>query len=807
MDTLSQDIRYAVRRLIKNPVFTGVALLTLALGIGANTAIFSVVHAVLLKPLPYTDPDNIVSIFHLSDGQPATMSGPNFYDVRNLSKTLADAAAYTRARQILTGRGEPVRLDAAQVSASLFDVLGVKPLLGRTFRPEDNQPGNTRVAILSYNLWQQRFGGTPKIIGTTMTLDGVSHEIVGVMAEGFSFPTARALWTPLAYTEDLTTKQRGAWYLQAIGRVRPGATPEQSNAEVATIGRQLAQKYPDSNEGLAMGTLRLHELMVGDIRRAFWLLLGAVGFVLLIACVNVANLLLARAASRENEMAVRAALGAARGRIVRQLLTESLILGVVGGALGLLVAVWGIEALVAMEPAGIPRLADVGVDPLVIGFTVGVSLLTGLLFGVVPAVQSARAGISSTLKEGGRGNLSARGSARMRSALVVSEVALAVTLLAGAGLLIRSFGKLTAVDPGFTVVPALAFDLSLPDSRYEEEARQIAFFDQLIPRLNAIPGVESAAAVVSLPLSGTSFVLSFEIAGRPPVPPAQQPAMQVRIATPEYLQTIGIPLKRGRMFTADDRWGGPQVAIITEAAAKQYFPGEDPIGKRITLGWGRGVGKPRAGGEVVGIIGDIKDEGLAEPDPPQIYLPYRQWPLETMSVVMKTAVPPASVTEAARRAVYSIDSNLPVSNPRTLDQIVARSISQPRFYMTLLAIFAFVAVALAAIGIFGVLSYAVAQRTREIGIRMALGAHHRTVLGLVVKEAMLMVAGGVLVGLVLAIPLTRWLVAKLLFDTPANDPLTFVTVAGALVAVAVLAAYVPARRATRVDPMIALRAE
>ena len=807
MDTLRQDLRYALRRLIKSPAFTAVALLTLALGIGANTAIFSVVHAVLLKPLPYADPDNIVSIFHLSEGQRTTMSGPNFYDVAKLSKTLEEAAAYTRARQILTGRGEPVRLDGAQVSASLFNLLGVRPMLGRVFRPEDNQSGNTRVAILSYNLWQQRFGGNPKVIGTTMTLDGVSHEIVGVMPQGFSFPAARMLWTPLAYTEDFTTKQRGAWYLQAIGRVRAGSTPEQSNAEVETIGRQLAQKYPDNNEGVGMGTLPLHEAMVGDIRKSFGLLLGAVGFVLLIACVNVANLLLARAASRENEMAVRAALGAARGRIIRQLLTESLILGVVGGALGLLVAVWGIEALLAMEPAGIPRLADVSVDPFVIAFTLGLSLLTGLLFGVVPALQASRSGISSTLKEGGRGNMSSRGSARMRSALVIAEVALAVTLLAGAGLLIRSFGKLAAVDPGFKVAPALAFDLSLPDSRYEKEAQQIAFFDQLLPKLRAIPGVESAAAVISLPLTGSSIVLTFEVAGRPPVPPSQQPAIQVRIATPEYFSTIGIPLKRGRLFSDDDRWGSTQVVVITEAAAKQYFPAEDPIGKRITLGWGRGPGTPRAGGEVVGIIGDIKDEGLAEPDPPQLYLPYRQWPIESMSIVMKTAVPPTSVTEVARRAVYSIDGNLPVSNVRTLEQIVAKSISQPRFYMTLLAIFAGVAVALAAIGIFGVLSYAVAQRTREIGIRMALGAHQRTVLGLIVKEAMLMAVGGVLLGLLLAIPLTRWLVAKLLFETPANDPLTFFSVAGTLTLIAVLAAYVPARRATRVDPMIALRAE
>ena len=807
MDTLKQDIRYAVRRLIKSPAFTIVALLTLALGIGANTAIFSVVHAVLLKPLPYHDPDNLLTVFHLSEGRRTTMSGPNFYDVSKQSTTLADAAAYTRSRMILTGRGEPVRLTGAQVSGPFFDVLGVRPMLGRAFRSDDNQPGRTKVAILSYNLWQQRFGGDRKVVGSTMTLDGVSYEIVGVMPERFSFPTDRQLWTPLEYTEDFTTKQRGAWYLQAIGRVRPGSSPEQVNAEIETIGRQLAKQYPDSNEGVGMGAMPLHEAMVGDVRKSFWVLLGAVGCVLLIACVNVANLLLARAASRETEIAVRAALGAARGRLVRQLMTESLILGVVGGLLGLLIAVWGVEALLAMDPAGIPRLGEVQVDPYVIVFTLALSLLTGLVFGVAPALQSAKSGISSTLKEGGRGALSSRGSARTRSALVIAEVALAVTLLAGAGLLIRSFGKLAAVDPGFKVQPALAFDLSLPDSRYEEEARQIAFFDQLLPKLRAIPGVQQAAAALSLPLSGTSLVLTFDVAGRPPVPPSQEPAMQVRIATPEYFDTIGIPLKRGRLFNDDDRWGGPPVAVITEAAARQYFPGEDPIGKRITLGWGRGPGKPRAGGEVVGIIGDIKDEGLAEPDPPQIYLPYRQWPVSGMSVVMTTAVPPETVTEAARRAVYSLDGNLPVSNARTLEQVVARSISQPRFYMTLLAVFAGVAVTLAAIGIFGVLSYAVAQRTREIGIRMALGAHQRTVLGLVVKEAMLMAAGGVLLGLAFAIPLTRWLVSKLLFNTQPTDPLTYFSVAAALAVIAALAAYVPARRATRVDPMIALRAE
>ena len=805
MDTLKQDIRYAVRRLIKSPVFTAVALVTLALGIGANTAIFTVVNTVLLKPLPYRDPDQIVGIYHLSNGRRAVMSGPNFYDVRKQSRTLQDAAAISRNRTILTGHGEPVRIDSAEVSASLFDILGVQPILGRTFRADDNAPGKTRIAILGHSLWRQRFGADRGIVGRRITLDGVAFEVVGVMPEGFAFPTGRELWMPLEYTEDLTTKQRGAWYLTVVGRIRPGVPVEQVRAEIETIGTQLASQYPDSNEGVGITALPLHEAMVGDVRKAMLVLFGAVGFVLLIACVNVANLLLAKAAARESEIAVRTALGAGRGRLVRQLLTESLILSIVGGLLGLLLAAWGVEALLALEPQGIPRLRDVRLDPMVIGFTASISLVTGLLFGVFPAFHSTGGGLASALKEGGRGALSSRAGSRVRTTLVVSEIALAVTLLAGAGLLVRSFTKLAAVDPGFQVQPALAFDLTLPDARYAEEPQQVAFFDQLLPKLEAVPGVEAASAVMALPLTGGSIVLTFEVAGRPPVPPSQQPAMEIRVATTKYFQVIGIPLKRGRLFTDDDRIGSTPVVLITEAAAKQYFPNEDPIGKKITLGWGRGPGKPRAGGEVVGVVGDVKDAGLAEADPPQLYLPYRQWPVQGMAVLLKTAVPPTSVGDAARRAVYSVDANVPVSNARTLEQIVARSISQPRFYMSLLAVFAGVAVVLAAIGIFGVLSYAVAQRRREIGIRMALGAHERTVLGLIVREAMLMALAGVVIGTAVALPLTRLLVAKLLFATTPYDPLTYASVGGLLTLVALAAAYVPARRATRVDPIEALR--
>jgi putative ABC transport system permease protein len=807
MEMLRQDVRYAVRRLLKSPGFTLIAVLTLALGVGANSAIFSVVNGVLLKPLPYHEPDRLLAIYHTSNlSQRAPMSGPNFTDVRRSSQTLVDAAAIARSRVVLTGEGEPIRLDGARVSAGLFDLLGVRPVEGRTFTAEENQPGRADVAILEYGLWQQRFGGDRSVIGRRIMLNGVPTEVVGVMPKAFSYPTGRSIWTPLEYTEDLLRGQRGAWYLMVLGRAKPDVSIDQVVAEVQTIGRQLAAEYPDSNENLGFSAELLHEMMVSDIRKAVLVLLGAVGFVLLIACANVANLLLSRAAARETEMAVRSALGAGRGRLVRQLLTESVILAIVGAGLGLLLAVWGVDVLKGMQPAGIPRLDSVGVDAAVMWFTAALAVVTGLVFGVVPALQASGAAPAGTLKEGGRGNLSTRRGVRMRGALVVAEMALAVMLLAGAGLLIRSFTKLAAVDPGFSVADALTFEISLPPGAYGE-ARQIGFFDELIPRLAAIPGVEAAGAVLSLPLTGRGMVFSFEVEGRPPAPPSQQPILYTRVATPGYFHAIGIPLKRGRLFTADDREGTTPVVVITETAARQHFPGEDPLGKRIQLGWERASDGRNAGGEVVGIVGDVKDAGLAEPDPPQVYLPYAQWPVSGMSAVLRTAVPPRSVVESARAAVHGVDPSLPVANVRTLEQIVAQSISQPRFYMTLLGVFAAVALILAAIGIFGVLSYAVAQRTREIGIRMALGAQERTVVSLVVREAMVLALAGLAIGLVAAFFLSRTLVVSLLFATSPKDPLTFAVVPFLLGTVALVASYIPARRATRVDPIVALRTD
>jgi putative ABC transport system permease protein len=804
MDTLSQDIRYAVRRLVGSPGFTLVAVVTLALGIGANSAIFSVVHGVLLRPLPYPEPDRLVALFQVSEGQRDTMSGPNFVDLAKRSETLSHAAAIASSRPTLTGSGDPARLNAARVTASLFDLLGVPPAHGRTFTPDENRPGRNHVVVLGYGLWQQRFGRDAGVIGRRVMLDSVEHEVVGVMPEGFAYPADSELWTPIEYDEAFTASQRSAWYLTAVARAKPGVPMERVDAEVRMIGQQLAAQYPDANGGVDVIAVPLHESMVGQIRRAVLVLAGAVGFVLLIACVNVANLLLARAASRANEMAVRAALGAGRGRLIRQLLTESVLLSVAGGALGLLLAVWGVDLLIGLQPQGIPRLDAVRVDGAVTLFTMLLGAGTGIAFGVGPAVHSSRQTLAGTLKEWGRGALSTRRGARVRSVLVVAEMALAVTLLAGAGLLVRSFAKLTAVDPGFRVQQALTFELSLPVARYDDQDRQVAFFDRLLPRLRALPGVQSAGAVMLLPLDGGGFVISFTVAGRPPVPPAEQPAMQARVASPEYFRTVGIPLKRGRLFTDADRAGTTPVVILTELAVRQFFPGEDPIGRRITLGWGRGPGTPRAGGEVVGVVGDVKDVGLAEPHPPQIYLPFRQWPVRSMAVVLETSVPPARVANEARRAVLDVDPDLPIANVRTLDQIVARSISQPRFYTTVLTAFALVALVLAAIGIFGVLSYAVAQRTREIGIRMALGAQHRVVLGLVVRDAMILAGIGVVAGILAASYLSRTL-ATLLFEVSPADPLTFLGAAILLMVVALVASYLPARRATDVDPLTALR--
>ena len=804
MDQLRQDLQYALRRLFKNPGFTGIAALTLALGIGANSAIFSVINAVLFRPLPFPESDRLVGVYQVWKGRRNVMSPSNFLDIRRQTQTLEDAGAIDSTEFTLTGAGEPVRLQGSEVSASFFNVLRVRPLLGRTFAADENEPGKDKVVVLGHALWQQRFGARGDVVGSSLVLDGHPRTIIGVMPPGFSYPAEQQLWIPIEYTDD-TKKARGAWFLSAIARLKPGVSAEQSASEIATLGKALEKVYPRENTDVGFTTFPLHEAIVGDLRPALLVLLGAVGFVLLIACANVANLLLARAVARETELAVRTALGAGRARLVRQLLTESLVLGAAGGAIGLLIAFWGSDLLVSLQPDGIPRLNEVAIDRQVVLFTMGISLLTGVIFGALPALQMTRGGLAASLKEGGRGNMAAAGSARLRGTLIVAEMALAVMLLAGAGLLIKSFGKLQAVDPGFRPEETLSFELSLPRTQYQEDVQIVSFFDRVSDRIEALPGVRAVGGVMGLPLSGLRFNISFSVKGRPEAAPGQMPSMEVRVATADYFRTLGVPLKRGRLFTDADTAHTTPVVILSEAAAAKYFANEDPLGKQIEMGWSREDEK-RAGGEVIGVVGDVKELGLDEEFPAEIYLPMRQWPVGRMTFVARTAVPPMSLADEVKQAVQELDANLPVNEIRSVEAVVAESIAQPRFYMLLLGVFAAVALILAAIGIFGVMSYMVSQRTREIGIRMALGAQGGSVVSMVVRQAMLLAGAGLIVGLVAALALSRTL-TTLLFDMSPTDPVTFATVIGVLAAVAFLASYLPARRAASVDPIEALRAE
>jgi putative ABC transport system permease protein len=804
IDLLRQDLTYALRRLRKAPGFALVAVATLALGIGANSAIFSVVDAVLLRPLPFPQPDRLVRVAQTWKGRPTVYSPQNYLDVEAQATGFQGLAAIDTTGITLTGQGAAARLEGAEVSASFFDVLRVRPLHGRGFLAGENEPGRTRVAVLGHQLWRDRFGADPSVVGRTISLNRQSYSVVGVAPPGFRYPEETEVWTPMEYDQRFRSNSRGAWYLSVVGRLRDGATLDGARQEVATIAARLAQAYPADNEGVGGTVISLHEATVGASRRALLVLLGAVGLVLLVACVNVANLLLARIAARETELAVRTALGAGRGRLVRQLLTESLLLAVLGGIAGLALAALLVDALVALQPQGVPRLAEVSVNRSVIGFAAMLSLVTTVLFGAFPALQTSRRATAQALRQGSRGILTG-GRGGLRSGLVIGQIALAMVLLAGSSLLVRSFARLRSVDPGFRTEGALAFRVSLPESAYADDARMLSFHDDLQRRLAALPGVRSVGAVAGLPLSGNHFNISFAVEGRPALPPAQQPSLEVRIATPGYFRTIGIPLRRGRSFTDSDGPEAPQVVVLSESAVRRFFPDEEPVGKTIRLGLGRGRGR-KAGGEVVGVVGDVKELGLAAESPPEVYLPYAQFPIQSMDVVLRTDVPPRSLAAVAERVVHGLDAELPVARVATLDEVLARSVSEPRFYALLLGSFAATALFLAALGLFGVMSYAVAQRTRELAVRIALGARREEMLLLVLREALVLGVGGVAAGLFGALALSR-VIASMLFELSPTDPATLAGVAGTLVAVALLASYLPARRATRVDPVIALRSE
>jgi predicted permease len=804
LDPVRQDLSYAVRRLRQSKGFTLVAVATLALGIGATSAIFSVVNAVLLRPLPFPEPDRLVQVAQTWKGRPAVYSPQNFLDVEAQATSFSGMAAIDAGGVTLTGQGAATRLEGAEVSASFFDVLGVRPRLGRAFLAGENEPGRDRVAVLGYALWRDRFGSDPGVVGRTLSLNRQPYTVVGVAPPGFRYPEPAEIWTPLEYDQMFRSKSRGAWYLTVVGRLRSGATLAGARQEAGTIAERLARAYPADDEGVGGIVIPLLDATVGESRRALLVLLGAVGLVLLVACVNVANLLLARVAVRETELAVRAALGAGRGRLVRQLLTESLVLAVLGGAAGLLLSVAILDGLLALQPQGVPRLDEVSVNRTVVAFAAALSLLTTVLFGAFPALQTGRRSSAQALRQGSRGILSGRRGG-LRGGLVVGQIALAMVLVAGSALLLRSFALLRQVDPGFRTGSALAFRISLPESAYADDARMLSFHDELQRRLAALPGVRSVGSVTAVPLGGSHFNISFTVEGWPEVPPAQQPSMEVRIATPGYFGTIGIPVRRGRAFTESDGPDAPQVVVLSESAVHRYFPHEEPIGRKIHLGLGRGRGR-KPGGEVVGVVGDVKEIGLAAESPPQIYVPYAQFPLPSMDVVLRTTVEPRSLAAVAERVVHGLDAELPVARVATLDEVLARSVSEPRFYAILLGSFAGTALFLAALGLFGVTSYAVAQRTRELAVRIALGARREELLRMVLREALLLGAAGVAVGLAGAVLLSR-VISSMLFSLSPRDPLTLGGVALLLLATTLLAGYLPARRATRVDPVIALRSE
>jgi putative ABC transport system permease protein len=798
MDRLLQDIRYALRTLRKSPGFTTVALLTLALGIGATTAIFTVVNTVLLRPLPFPDAERLVVVWERSPhGEERNVVSPaNFAGWREQSQAFEELATHFSTTGVLTGAGEPEELRRGYTTTNFFATLGVAAQVGRTFQEDDDHS----MVLLSHRLWQSRFGGDPGVIGQTITLSDHPRTVVGVMPADFRFLDPQpALWTPM----QIAPEARGR-FLTVVGRLRPGTTIEQARSEMSTIAGRLEAEHPQFNTGFGTTVLPLHEQIAGDVRPALLVMLGAVAFLLLIACSNVANLLLGRAAARSKELAVRLSLGATRGRLIRQTLTESLVLAASAGTLGLLVAHWGTQLLVRSLPAelALPRLQEVGVDGYVLGFAVLVSLLTGVLFGMLPALVAGREDLSQTLRDATRGTTRGVGRSRVRSALVVVEVALALVLLVGAGLLARSFWQLQQVDPGVQPEQVLTMRLTLAASVYDEEAARRTLAAELIPRLESLPGARSAGAVGPfLPLSGEKSSTMYLVEGRPPPSEGEEPGADIRVVAGEYFRTLGIPLLRGRLFDDRDHENSPTVFVINEALAREQFPGQDPVGQRLSYWWG-----DMLGGEVIGVVGSVREMGPTEDPSPAIYRAHRQDPVGQLHLVIRTAGDPLALAGVASAAVRGIDPNLAVGEVRTMETVLGRTIARPRMNVLLLGIFSGMALLLAAIGIYGIISYSVTQRLHELGVRVALGAQPRDVLRLVVGQGLALTVAGLGVGLLTAVAVTR-VMASLLFGVSATDPGTLAAVSLFLVAVATLASYLPARRATRIDPIDALRAE
>jgi putative ABC transport system permease protein len=811
MQSMFQDLRYALRTLWKSPGFTLITVFTLALGIGVNSAIFSVVNSLLIRPLPYTNANQLVMVWEnlKKDNNPHNAVAPaNFVDWKEQNKSFEHMAAFTApVNYNFTGGAVPERVVGARVSAGFFQMLGVQPVQGRLFNDEEDQPNNNLVIIISHSLWQRRFGSDMTLIGKTFNLSERTFKLVGILPANFRMPPDFQLstldnvevWTPLALSPE-GRKRRTSHSFNVVARLKSSnVSLRQAQTEMDAIGQNLQEQYPATNKGWGVTVNPLREEFVGHIRPVLLILFGAVCFVLLIACVNVANLLLVRSNARRSEMAMRAALGATRGRMVRQLLTESVMLSLIGGVLGCLVAVVGVRALVAFSPTSILRIREVSLDRWVLGYTLLISLVTGVLFGLAPAFFAWKAELTETLKEGGRGGGVGSRSNRLHKLLVVVETALAVMLLIGAGLMVRSFLQLQNVDPGFNAHNVLTMQVALPSLKYKTPEEAVAFYDQAIQRLESLPGVEAAAKVSELPFSGDQFDNAFSIEGRPPQSQGEKLQANLRLISNNYFRAMGIPTTRGRAFTSQDAQAKPAVVIINEAMARRFWPNEDPLGKRLTIDLDEPG--PR---EIVGVVKDIRHYSLDVEPRPEMYVPNLALSQNIMSLVLRSTTDPTSLVPAVRQEVLSLDSNQPVYNVKTMEEMVGDSVATQRFSMLMLGCLAAVALILAIVGIYGVIAYWVAQRSHEMGVRIALGARSRDILKMILVQSMTLALVGVGIGLIAAFILTR-VMSTLLFGVSARDPLAFLVAALLLAAVAFVAALVPARKATKVDPMCALR--
>jgi putative ABC transport system permease protein len=812
MQTIIQDLRYGARMLMKNPAVTVVAIIALTLGIGANTAIFSVVHAVLLRSFPYQDGEKLAIVWeHRKSGK----SNPqnvinlgNFFDWKDQNTVFSDMAAFFDLNINLTGDGQPEEVPGQVATPNLFSLLGVNPIRGRTFAADDGKPGQNGVVVIGYDLWQRRFGGDPSIIGRKIILNNEPNEIIGVLPpnvgwfvqKGSLIRTAPQIWSPWQISNEL--RGRRGRFARAVARLKPGVTFEQAQNEMTVIGNRLEQQYPEFNTHWGVNVVPLRTQVAGEIRKPLYILLGAVGFVLLIACANVANLLLARAASRRKEIALRAGLGASRWRIARQLLTESVLLSAVGGGLGLLLAWWGTRALLALSPPELMDLRDTSVNLPVLGFTVGLTLLTGIVFGLVPALEATRVDLNESLKEGGRNVGQGSRNNRLRNAFVITQVALALVLLVGAGLLIKSLNRLNSVEPGFDPDRLMTMRVSLPAGKYDTEPKIVNFFQRAIEQIGDLPGVEAAGAINYVPFGGPHSGTRIHIEGQPELPPGERLSTGIVVTDANYFDTMRIPLKRGRLFTAQEATEMRHVVVINEAFARENLPGQDPLGKRVTIN----MKDENVPTEIIGIVGDNRHKGLDMEIEPMAFWPHPELAASSMTLVVRTQGDPTSVAGAARSVIQGLDPDQPIGEVNTMQGLMATSVARTRFNTVLLTVFSVVALVMAAVGIYGVMSYSVQQRTHELGIRLALGAQQRDVLALIVKQGIALGLIGVVAGLLASFGLTR-LMTTLLFEVTPTDTKTFAAVAGGLFAIVLIACYIPARRATKVNPLVALRYE